>query len=164
MMTSRYLESLLSGGFAVALLAGCATAERLVGDVQAESMNVASRVTAERQTPVTVRSEDGIHISAVPVEYVPPSRGVVTMRASDLPLAVAVDGIARSAGLSVSYQPGVDPMRAVAVDLREVDPQTAIGELAYAGGFVAVFDRPKRGFIPPEAPVTLPCPAPGLEN
>src|ERR1700682_2659048 len=139
-MTRGHLETLLSGGLAVALLGGCATAERLVADAGAESMKVASHVTAERQTPVTVRSEDGIHISAIPVEYVPPSRGVVTMRASDLPLAVAVDGIARSTGLSVSYQPGVDPMRAVAVDLREVDPQTAISELAYAGGFVAVFD------------------------
>lgn len=159
MMTSGHLEKLLSGGLAVALLAGCATAERLVADAQAESMKAASHVTAERQTPVTVRSEDGIHISAVPVEYVPPSRGVVTMRASDLPLAVAVGSIARSAGLSVSYQPGVDPMRAVAVDLREVDPQTAISELAYAGGFVAVFDRPKTVSIAREATFTFRVPA-----
>src|SRR5258708_21821863 len=111
MVTSGHLQNLLSGGLAVALLAGCATAERLVADAQAESMKVASRVTAERQTPVTVRSEDGIHISAVPIEYVPPSRGVVTMRASDLPLALAVGGIARAARLSVTYPPRVGPMR-----------------------------------------------------
>src|SRR5258708_29914788 len=80
------------------------------------------------------------------------------MRASDLPLAVAVDGSARSAGLSVSYQPGVDPMRTVVVDLREVDPQTAIGEVAYAGGLVAVFDRPKRVSIAREATFTFRVP------
>ena len=144
---------------ALAALTGCATVDRLARDAQAQSARATTQVAVERYAPATVRSEDGIHISAIPVEYVAPARGMVTLRASDLPLSSAISGIATGAGLSVTYQVGIDPLRPVTVDLRDVDPHTAIRELAYAAGYIAVFDRPKSVTIAREAALTFRVPA-----
>ena len=140
-------------------LAGCATMQRHVADVAARSNKSASDITGERQSAVTARSDDGVHIAATAVEYTPPPSGMVTLRASDLPLSAAIGGIAQSSGLSVTYQLGVDPSRPVSIDLRDVDPHAAIREVAYAAGFVAVFDRPKSVTIAREATLTFRVPS-----
>jgi MSHA biogenesis protein MshL len=139
--------------------AGCATAERFAVDAKARIERTTGELQSQRVAPVAVRSVDGNHVSAVPVEYTPPARGVVTLQAADLPLSAAITGVAQSAGLSVSYQQGVDPHKPVSVDLRDVDYGAAIREIAYAAGFIAVFDRPSAVTIAREATLTFRVPA-----
>jgi type II secretory pathway component GspD/PulD (secretin) len=150
---------LLSTFGACLLCAGCATAERFATEVKTRIDRNAGEVVIERAAPVLVRSDSGNRISAIPVNYVAPVRGVVTLKASELPLATAIAGIAQTAGISVSYQQGADPQKPVSVDLREVDAQTAIREVAYAAGFVAVFERPQTVTIAREATLTFRVPA-----
>ena len=133
--------------------------QRHVVDVAARSSKSTSEIADERQGAATARSDDGVHIAATAVEYTPPPSGVVTFRGSDLPLSAAIGGIAQSAGLSVTYQLGVDASRPVSIDLRDMDPRAAIREIAYAAGFVAVFDRPKGATIAREATLTFRVPS-----
>src|SRR5258706_5834236 len=156
------VNRLLIAHVIAAAITGCATAERFAHDAQATSTKTVSELSSERDSPVLIRSEEGNHISAVPVEYTPPTRGRVTLKASDLPLAEAISGIAQAAGLSVTYQTAVDPAKPVSIDLREVDPEAAIRELAYAAGFVAVFDLAKAVTIARDATFTFRVPSRAL--
>lgn len=138
---------------------GCATAERFAEVARGKSERSVAEVALEKSAAVTVRSDGGNRISAVPVDYIAPLRGVVTLKASDLQLSVAVAGIAHSAGFSVSYQQGVDPAKLISIDLRDVDARAAIRELAYAAGYVGVFDRPQTLTIARDATFTFRVPA-----
>lgn len=143
---------------------GCATAERFAEEVRGRSQRSITEVALEKSAAVAVRSEGGNRISAVPVDYVAPLRGVVTLKASDLQLSAAVAGIANSAGFSVSYQQGVDPAKLISIDLRDVDSRAAVRELAYAAGYVAVFDRPQTLTISRDATFTFRVPARVLKS
>lgn len=149
---------LLAAALAVAL-SGCASLEQFSVQVSDKAEKAVRVTKAEKEVPVSVRTDSGIHIAAIPVEYVPPTKGMVTLRAADVALAGTLRGIADGAGYSVSYQMGVDHARPISVDLRDADPQTAIREIAYAAGYVAVFDRPNAVTIARDAAFTFRVPA-----
>lgn len=143
----------------ITTLAGCATPEQLTRDVAVKAGQAVTQVVEERKPVSVVRTEDGLHISAVAVDYVPPPKGMVSLRSPGSPLSALVGGLAEGAGLSVSFMPGVDPSRAVTIDLRDADPKDAIREVAYAAGYVAIFDRKRSVTIAREASQTYRVPA-----
>ena len=156
---TTFKPKLISSAIAAALLAGCASLEQFSTQVTEKTETAVRVAKAEKEVPVTVRTDPGIHIAATPVEYVPPTKGMVTLRASDVALAGTIRGIADGSGYSVSYQMGVDHARPISVDLRDAEPQAAIREIAYTAGYVAVFDKPKSVTIAREASLTFRVPA-----
>ena len=134
-----------------ATLAGCATSDDMRQKAAVQVRSVADAVMAERDAPISVKTDDGIHISAIAVEYQAPPKGMVTLRVQDIPLSVALGGLAEGSGFSISYNVGVDSQRPLAIDVRDLEPQSAIREVAMAAGYIAVFDRPHSVTISKEA-------------
>ncbi|HXN14930.1 MAG TPA: hypothetical protein VN878_01050 [Usitatibacter sp.] len=156
---SARIKGFLTAIGLLSALCGCATLERLTSDVRQQATKAVASLSAQREASVTVRTEEGLHISAIAVGYEPPARGIVTLGVSQLPLYSVLSAIAQGAGLSVAYQFGVDSLRPVSVDLREVNSESAIREVAYAAGYIAVFERPKAVTIAREATLTFRVPA-----
>ena len=148
----------------VIALSGCASPERMTNKVQEKARSSVDYVMADRQVNVSVTTNDGIHISAIPVEYIAPPKGIVTLRGQDLPMSAALGGLVEGAGFSLSYSAGVDPQKLLAIDLRDIDPKVAIREVAMAAGYIAVFIRPDSVIIAREAAYTYRVPARLLET
>lgn len=131
----------LVGAASIALLVtfGCTP---LAQQVAEDTKAIVGRVRDDNVAPTQVKVVDAPYIAAVAVDYQAPPRGAVTLRGSLTPLNALVSSVADSAGLSVSYATGVAPDRKISVDLKGLAAESAIRELAFAAGYVAVLDRP----------------------
>lgn len=152
------MKSLCALGIAF-LCAACATPERFAKQVLGRSQSAVHEIEQERVADSTIRSEETNFVRGIAVEYVPSARGVVTLRAAEIPLSAAMSALAEVAGVTMNYQAGVDAQRSVSLNLRELDPATAIREAAHAAGLVAVFERPKLVVVAREATFTFRVPA-----
>jgi MSHA biogenesis protein MshL len=145
-------------------LAGCVSTEQLRSAAESRVATAAKAVETDRDPVTTVKVSDGVHIVATPVEYQPPAKGAITLRLDNLPLNMAISALAEQVKIAVNYATGVDTLRPVAADIRDLAPIDAIREVAYLAGYVAVADRPNRITISREATYTFRVPKRLLET
>jgi type II secretory pathway component GspD/PulD (secretin) len=126
-----------------ALLTGCATR---FTESTATTTALAARqsLQTERRAAPTHREDDGVHVRAIPVEYVPPAIGAVTLALVEQPLAQVIAALAAQAGFAAAFAPHVDARLPVSLNVKNLDPIAALREAAFAAGLVAVVDRTAR--------------------
>lgn len=128
-------------------LAACGAHPRRDLDPSPAARAEAAAIAEESVARTHVKVTDASYVRATPVEYVTPAGGNVTFAASGLPLREALREVAGPVGYSVAFEAVVDPARPVTVDLRAMEAESAIRELASAAGYVAVVNRRSRSVI-----------------
>jgi type II secretory pathway component GspD/PulD (secretin) len=130
---------------AIALLPvinGCATDMPTFVAKSSGAREVVNAVVEDKvQKDVVTIIRDTPHMRAVPVEYVEPLRGTVTLQASDLPLNGVVQTIAKTISYNVGFLSSVVVSQPVSVALNNADPIEAIREIALNAGYIALFDH-----------------------
>ncbi|OWY40385.1 hypothetical protein CEK28_03775 [Xenophilus sp. AP218F] len=81
------------------------------------------------------------YLRAQSADYTRPSGGGVTLSVERAPLMPTLRALAQQAGYEVTAVGNVDTRIPVSVSFRQLDAETAIREVAFAGGVVAIIDR-----------------------
>lgn len=121
------------------LLGGCASASR-------ERLDAAAAMAAplgelSREAPSQVTEVAAPYVRALAVDYEPGGRGAISVRVVRAPLDALIRGICEESGFTLLLAPGVDGRQAITVDLRSLEFEPAVKEIAFAAGYAAVLDR-----------------------
>lgn len=125
---------------AALILGGCAS---IPGKEARGTVDEAVRsISAKPQTQIRVTHES--YVAATPVEYAPPKKGSISMRAVDAPLAGIASAIAERGGYAVAFTQDIDMAARTSVDIVSASPEDALREAAFAAGYVAVVNEKER--------------------
>ncbi len=89
----------------------------------------------------TVSRLKGNYIAAVSHDYHGVSNGSVTLKFNSIPVADALKSVTDTIGYSIQLSPDVDDKRKASINIKNSDPFTAIREIAYSAGLVAIANK-----------------------
>ncbi|TXF11588.1 type II secretion system protein GspD [Pelomicrobium methylotrophicum] len=140
-MAAFRISTLGASTLAAALtLGGCAS---VPGKEARGSLDDAVRaISAGPQTHVRVTNES--YVAATPVEYAPPKKGSISIRAVDAPLSGIASAIAERGSYAIAFTQDVDMAARTSVDIVSASPEDALREAAFAAGYVAVVNEKER--------------------
>jgi len=142
-------------GVAVFGFAGCGHVQERNNQAVAQAVD---HVVAIQRRDARVEVVDHPFVRADRVPYNPPRSNGVSLVADGLTVAAALDLIAQRSGISVAYAEDLDRSRRVTLTLRDVAPETAIRDVAFAAGFVALFESPSKVNVASRGSVTFKVP------
>ncbi|AOU97747.1 hypothetical protein BI364_07040 [Acidihalobacter yilgarnensis] len=134
------LPKVLTLAVGAALLGGCATTPAL-SRISAAQARLKQQAAASAKAPPALATENAPYVAPKPVRYLAPA-DAVSVQASGLPLKQALRSIL-PAGWSLSFESDTQPGQGVDIDLEQLGRNSAIRQVAMAGGDVAVI-RPGR--------------------
>lgn len=127
----------------IALCSGCAqTTQYQKAKDQAQAY--VERFNNERESMSTVTESDRPYVKAEVIEYRAPQKGGVSLNVNAVPLRVALQSALERAGYDLSFTGKVDANRPVTLSFSNRDVEKATKDLAFAAGYIAVFDRDGR--------------------
>jgi type II secretory pathway component GspD/PulD (secretin) len=137
---------LFKSGVAITLSALCVgcTTPYVQSQVAERAAEAKVTLAEEKRSAPSAREDDGLHIRGIPVEYVAPPRGAVTLSVTDQPLIAVISSIAEDANYSAALASGVDARTPISVNLRGMPQLAAIREICFSAGLVAITDRAAR--------------------
>ena len=130
------------GSIALAALVLCACAQQGPDRMDMPSALARSQGMLDQGGASQVTQVEGPYVRAQAVDYEPAGHGAVSVRVVRAPLEALVRGIATEAGFTVLLAGGVDGDHPVTADLRNLDFEGAVKEIAFAAGYAAILDRP----------------------
>ena len=158
------MEKTIAATALLALMVGCAHHPR-TDPVHLSVQDEVSRAVADARTRPSVRVVDGAYVRAQPIDYAVAPGGNVTLSMAQAPLRAVVREIAQTSGYSVAFETGIDASHPVSVDLRAIDAETALREVALAAGLAAIVDRTRHtAVIAERASYTFRLPPHLLQN
>ncbi|KIA80776.1 hypothetical protein QR66_08355 [Chromobacterium piscinae] len=120
------------------LLAGCAApAKEQVKNRLQQGIDEASRPRVEAKLVETARP----YLRAQAADYNRPAGGGVTLSVERAPMLATLRSLAQQAGYELSVAGTVNPQSPVSVSFRQLDAESALREVAFAGGAVAIVDK-----------------------
>ncbi|NHR04542.1 hypothetical protein HA052_04965 [Chromobacterium haemolyticum] len=119
------------------MLTGCVAPAELVKRRVNTGIAEASRAKSE---PV-LQETNSPYLRAQASDYSRPAGGGVTLSVERAPLLATVRSLAQQAGYEVTVVGNVDTRVPVSVSFRQLDAESAIREVAFAGGVVPIIDR-----------------------
>lgn len=124
-------------------LSGCAH-EYVTRQLDSRADDAKRSVLNDRTARPTVLESDGLHIRGIPVEYVPPPKGTITLSVNEQPVMQVLASLAEGMNYSTSFATGVDARAPISVSLRGMEQLAALREIAFAAGLVAVVNKASR--------------------
>jgi type II secretory pathway component GspD/PulD (secretin) len=137
---------------------GCASLDTKTGNLMDEQM-LTAKATLQARGGLTVISNRP-YVDARVVDFEPAlAGGGIDVSAKGVAFADVIAPIAGNLGWNVQLLQGVDAKRPVALNLKGVEPASAIRQIAFSAGYVAIADPKERVFrIADEATVTFRVP------
>ena len=123
----------------LALLSACA--QTPVDRLDTTAALARPLATLEQEPATAVSSVDRAYVRAQAIDYEPVGRGGVSVRVVHAPLEALVRSVAHEAGFTVLLADDVDSRHPVTADLRNLEFEMAVKELAFAAGYAAILDR-----------------------
>ncbi len=148
-------RSILCIGGVVVLLAGCGHVPERNAAAVATAVD---EVVANHRRQARVEVVDKPFVRAERVPYLAPRGNAVSMVTDGLTLNAALDLVAQQAGFSVAFAEDVDRSRRVKMTLRDVAPDAAVRDLAFAAGYVALFESSSKVTVASRGSVTFKVP------
>ncbi|MDE3009834.1 MAG: hypothetical protein KGI67_03010 [Pseudomonadota bacterium] len=124
---------------ALAVLAGCAGVPRERLDPAPAMAGRLDDLMHEAGSQVT--QVEGPYVRAQAVDFEPGGRGAISVRVVRAPLESLLRGICQEAGFSLQLASGVEGRQTVTIDLRSLEFEPAVKEIAFAAGYAAILDR-----------------------
>lgn len=124
---------------ALAVLGGCAGVPRERLDPAPAMAGRLDDLMHEAGSQVT--QVEGPYVRAQTVDFEPGGRGAISVRVVRAPLESLLRGICQEAGFSLQLAAGVDGRQTVTIDLRSLEFEPAVKEIAFVAGYAAILDR-----------------------
>lgn len=119
------------------LMAGCVSPS----DVVKQRMNDGLASASRPKTEPTLNETSRPYLRAQSGDYARPVGGGVSLTVERAPLLSTLRSLAQQAGYDVTVVGNVDTRTLVTVSFRQLDAESAIREVAFAGGVVPIIDR-----------------------
>ena len=126
-----------------ALAVGCATTKPMQAGVANAVRQAVAEVKDANRSRSTVKTVEDSYVRAVPIDYAPVPHGSVSLKVSRAGMHGVLQGIAASAGYTVTLESGIEAGKPVSIELRNMEPEEAMKDVAFAAGFAAVIDKAK---------------------
>ncbi|PRP68802.1 hypothetical protein BUE93_20360 [Chromobacterium amazonense] len=122
----------------VCLLAGCAApAKEQVKNRLQQGIDEASRPRVEAKLVETAKP----YLRAQSADYNRPAGGGVTLSVERAPMLATLRSLAQQAGYELSVTGALNSQAPVSVSFRQLDAESALREVSFAGGAVAIVDK-----------------------
>lgn len=125
------------------MISGCATSRS--EQVAKEGLQSMLQEAKRLERPSVVTHSDLPYVAATRIDYVePPKEGSIQLVASSVEIGKLLEPLATSLGYSVQFLLGTNPDQRVTLSHKNIAALSAVREIAFAAGYVAVIDERTR--------------------